>query len=152
MLSTLPAAAQDSSTYALEFVRAAQVGSATKPMTVVVLKVTPLVPDFKLVMSMRLAYDIGHGGMELEAQSSADMRFTVYGNDVESKSRTVYEFVKDKVDLAAEKDIYLLRIDFRNLSTEPITDMWLRYGLWEGSDAEVRHEKEFRFVVEDLRE
>lgn len=143
--------AQDSPSYKMEFVRSAMVRAGDQSMLVAVLKVTPTVPDFKLVLSMRLGYDIGDGERSLDVQQSPDIRFTVYGADVESKSKKVYEFVKDKVDLNSDKDIYLLRIDFHNLTAERVKDMWLKYGLWEGENDEIRHEQEFRFAVEDLR-
>ena len=150
-LCSMPLAAQDSSTYKLEFVRAGQVGSQDHPMTVVVFKVTPLVPDFMPVLSMKITYDIGNGEQVVDILKNDNVRMTVYGNDVESKSKKVYEFVKDIVDLPNEKDIFLLRIDFRHLSTEAITAMTVKYGLWEGADNGQRIEQEFAFVVEDLR-
>ncbi|MBP7450725.1 MAG: hypothetical protein KA817_11870 [Flavobacteriales bacterium] len=143
--------AQDSSSYKMEFVRAAMVRAGEESMLVAVLKVTPIVPDFKLVLSMKLSYDLGDGERSMDIQQSPDIRFTVYGADVESKSKKVYAFVKDKVDLNKEKDIFLLRIDFRGLPPDGVKDMWLKYGLWEGENDEIRHEQEFRFAVEDLR-
>ena len=151
VMTPVATCAQDNSSYNLEFVRAAMVRAGEQSMLVAVLKVTPTVPDFKLVLSMRLSYDIGDGERSLDVQQSPDIRFTVYGADVEGKSKKVYEFVKDKVDLNREKDIFLLRIDFRELTTDGVKDMWLKYGLWKGENNEIRHEQEFRFAVEDLR-
>lgn len=151
MMGPVTTCAQESSTYKLEFVRAAVVPAGEQSMLVAVLKVTPIIPDFKLVLSMRLSYDIGDGERSMDLQQSPDIRFTVYGADVESKSKKVYEFVKEKVDLINEKDIFLLRIDFRGLPPDGVKDMWLKYGLWEGENNEIRHEQEFRFAAEDLR-
>lgn len=150
LLSSHGACAQDSSSYKMEFVRAGWVTQEGHTMVVVMLKVTPTRPDFKLVLSMRLFYDLGDGKRSMEVKQDPDMRITVYGKDIESKSEVMYRFVKDKVDLQNEKDIYLLRFDFRDVSTERVKDMWFKYGLWEGENDEVRHEQEFRFPVDDL--
>lgn len=150
LLSSNGASAQDSSSYKMEFVRAGWITKEGHNMVVVMMKVTPTSPDFKLVLSMRLFYDFGNGERSMDVQQDPDMRITVYGNDVESKSKVMYRFVKDKVDLQNEKDIFLLRFDFRDASAERVKDMWFKYGLWEGKNDEVRHEQEFRFPVEDL--
>lgn len=151
LMAPMAICAQDSSSYTMEPVRAAIVRTGEKSMLVAVLKVTPTVPDFKLVLSMRLGYDMGDGARSVDVQQEPDVRFTVYGADVESKDKKVHEFVKDKVDLNKEKDIYLLRIDFRGLALDGVQDLWLKYGLWEGVRSDIRHEQEFTFVVEDLR-
>ena len=152
LLSSIPTFAQDTTTYKLEFVRAGWVIKESHTMVVVMLKVTPTSPKFKPVLSMKLSYDIGDGERSMEVHDNPDIRITVYGNDVESKSKVMYRFVKDKVDLENEKDILLLRFDFRDLTPDRVTDMWFKYGLWEGENNEVRHEQEFRFAVEDLTE
>ena len=150
LLSCLPTFAQDSTTYKLDFVRAGWVVMKSHNMVVVVLKVTPTSPAFKPVLSFKLSYDIGDGERSMAVSDNPDIRITVYGNDVESKSKIIYKFVKDKVDLENEKDILLLRFDFRDLTPDRVQDMWFKYGLWEGENSEIRHEKEFRFAVDDL--
>ncbi len=143
--------AQAVGSYTMDFVRAAMVKADGQPMLVVVLVVTPLVDDFKLVLSMKLSYDLGDGERSIELQRSPGISIHVYDKDVESKSTKVYRFVKDRVDLRTEKNIFLVRFDFRDLGTETVKDMWLKYGLWEGENDEIRHEQEYRFPVEDLR-
>lgn len=150
LCASAPAKAQDSSTYKLEFVRAGWFVKDSHNMVVVVLKVTPTSPDFKPVLSFKLSYDIGDGERSMAVSDNPDIRITVYGNDVESKSKVIHRFVKDRVDLENEKDILLLRFDFRDLTPDRVTDMWFKYGLWEGEHDEIRHEKEFRFAVDDL--
>lgn len=152
LLSSLPTFAQDSTTYKLDFVRAGWVVMKSHNMVVVVLKVTPTSPAFKPVLSFKLSYDIGDGERSMAVSDNPDIRITVYGNDVESKSKIIYKFVKDKVDLENEKNILLLRFDFRDLTPDRVKDMWFKYGLWEGENDEIRHEQEFRFAVDDLSE
>jgi hypothetical protein len=149
MLIPATVSAQDPSTYKMDLVRAAWVGSE-HPYMVVVFKITPTVPDFKLVLSMRLTYDIGDGEKILDIQKTTNARMSVYGNNVQEKSLKLYNFVKDKVDLNADKDLMLLQIDLRKISAERVARMKLKYGLWEGENSEVRHEKEYDFAVEDL--
>jgi len=121
-------------------------------MVVVVLKVTPTSLDFVPVLSFKLSYDIGDGERSMAVSDNPDIRITVYGNDVETKSKVIHRFVKDRVDLENEKDILLLRFDFRDLTPDRVQHMWFKYGLWEGENDEIRHEKEFRFAVDDLSE
>jgi hypothetical protein len=151
-LCSMPLAAQDSSTYKLDFVRAGWFVKDSHNMVVVVLKVTPTSPDFVPVLSFKISYDIGDGERSMAVSDNPDIRITVYGNDVETKSKVIHRFVKDHVDLENEKDILLLRFDFRDLTPERVQDMWFKYGLWEGENNEIRHEKEFRFPVEDMGE
>ena len=141
--------AQDTPTYKMDLVRAAWVGSE-HPYMVVVFKITPTVPDFKLVLSMKFAYDIGDGEKVLDVLKSGNIRMTVYGSDVQEKSQKLYNFVKGKVDLNSDKDLMLLQIDLRNISEERVARMKMKYGLWEGKNSEVRHEKEYDLGVEDL--
>ncbi len=150
LFSSVPANAQDSTTYKLDFVRAGWFVKDSHNMVVVVLKVTPTSPDFVPVLSFKISYDIGDGERSMAVSDSPDIRITVYGNDVESKSKVIHRFVKDRVDLENEKDILLLRFDFRDLTPDRVTDMWFKYGLWDGENNEIRHEKEFRFAVDDL--
>ena len=152
VLSSLPTFAQDTTTYKLDFVRAGWFVKDSHSMVVVVLKVTPTSLDFVPVLSFKLSYDIGDGERSMAVSDNPDIRITVYGNDVETKSKVIHRFVKDRVDLENEKDILLLRFDFRDLTPDRVQHMWFKYGLWEGENDEIRHEKEFRFAVDDLSE
>lgn len=141
--------AQDSATYKMEMVRAAWVGPSDKSYVVMVFKVTPTVPDFKLVFSMNFTYDAGYGEQVL-AQGSHNIRMAVYDQDVWNTDRKVYRFLENKIDFNAAEPFMLLRVDLRRLPDRNIRHLRVKYGLWEGKDAEVRHEQWFDFPVENL--
>ncbi len=148
LLSSLPTFAQDTTTYKLDFVRAGWVVMKSHNMVVVVLKVTPTSLDFMPVLSFKLSYDIGDGEPSTTKSDNPDICITVYGNDVEIKSKIIYKFVKDKVDLENEKNILLLRFDFRDLTPDRVLRMWFKCGLYVGENDDIRHEKEFRFAMD----
>ena len=151
LLITTPVqhSAQDTSSYEMEALRAGWMSKGGHSQVVTVFKVKPIVEDFKLILSMRVGYDIGEGEQVIDIEQEGRIQITVYGNDVKEKGRIVYEFVKDRVDLEDE-GIYLLKFSFVDISTELIDKMSIRYGLWEGEKAELRNEQLFEFEVEDL--
>lgn len=147
-----PAQGQGKSSYKMDFVRAGWLHSADHDKVMAIFQVTPQTPEFRMVLSMRVAYDIGKGEVLVDMEKDRQARITVYGNDLEKKNKKLYEFVKDKVELNGPTPVYLLRIDILNPSTEKVEHMKVKYGLWEGAKAEIRNEQQYDFAVEDLNE
>lgn len=138
------------STYNLEFIRALQTTTSNANHILAIFKVTPTVPDFKLVLSMRVIYGIGQGEktVNIQKQKEDNIRISIYGSDVAEKHKRIYELIKDKVNMSAEKDIRLLVFDFYNITKEKIDTMTITYGLWESNNTDIRNEKKFDFKVE----
>lgn len=149
LLGSFPAVGQAPSTYKMEFVRAGQVKLAEHGLVTVILKVTPLTDDFKLVLSMRVGYDMGNGAAEVDVEKGNNVRFIVYDTALHEMSRKLRQFIAARTDLKSTKNFFLLRMDFRVPKDERVERMKLRYGLWEGKSDEVRHEQDFDFAVED---
>lgn len=140
---------QDASTYKMEFVRAGRVNLAESGLVTVILKVTPLIDDFKLVLSMRVGYDMGNGAAEVDVEKGNNVRFIVYDTALHKMSEKLRRFIAARTDLGSNRNFFLLRIDFRVPLEERVQRMKLRYGLWEGKNDDIRHEQDFDFVVED---
>lgn len=150
LLASFPAVGQAPSTYKMEFVRAGRVDLAGSGMVTVILKVTPLTDDFKLVLSMRIGYDMGNGAAEVDVEKGKNVRFIVYDTSLHEMSKKLRQFIAARTDLRSNKNFFLLRIDFRVPLEESVKRMKLRYGLWEGKNDEIRHEQDFDLVVEEV--
>ncbi|MBP8823719.1 MAG: hypothetical protein KBH07_08755 [Flavobacteriales bacterium] len=135
----------------MEFVRAGQVKLADHSLVTVILKVMPLTDDFKLVLSMRVGYDMGNGAAEVDVEKGNNIRFTVYDTALHEMSKKLRQFIAARTELKSKKNFFLLRMDFRVPRDERVERMKLQYGLWEGKNDEIRHEQMFDFVVEDAR-
>lgn len=149
LLAFFPAHGQAPSTYKMEFVCAGQVKLAEHSLVTAILKVTPLTDDFKLVLSMRVGYDMGNGAAEVDVEKGNNVRIIVYDTALHEMSRKLRQFIAARTDLRSTSNFFLLRIDFRVPRDERVERMKLRYGLWEGKNDDVRHEQDFDFAVED---
>lgn len=149
LVGSFPAVGQTPSTYKMEFACAGQVQLADHGLVTVILKVTPLTDDFRLVLSMRVGYDMGNGAAEVDVEKGNNVRFTVYDTAMREMGRKLRQFIAARTDLKSTKNFFLLRMDFRIPKDERVEHMKLRYGLWEGKNDEVRHEQDFDFAVEE---
>lgn len=150
VLLTANLAAQDSATYKMDLIRAGWVGPAGRAYMVLVFGITPLVPDFELVLSMKFTYDVGQGEVVLD-EHSRKIRMAVYdAKSVHEKDPKVYRFVRDKVDLNAHPDMFLLRVDLRGIAPEGLAQARVKYGLWEGPGSTVRRERWFECALDNL--
>jgi hypothetical protein len=142
--------AQEPSSYQMDFVRAGWLKDrAGQKQIVAVFKITPLIEDFQFILSMRVFYTLHGQEQAVDIEKHDNVRFHIYGNNVETKKPILHEFIKHHVDLGRD-DIFLLEMFFTNLGVEPIGRMSITYGLWESHDDSVRHEQTFEFHVEDM--
>ena len=150
MLATDQISAQEPASYKMEFVRAGWLeGRDGKKMVVAVFKITPLIEDFKMVLSMRLGYGFNSAMNNADVEATDKIKFAVFDNNVAEKAWKTYQLIKDRVDLT-DPNIFLLQMRFFDLEEDNVEDMTIIYGLWEGENSEVRIEQEFNFHVEDL--
>ena len=145
--------AQLEPTYKMEFVKSVQIQSPDKNNILAFFKVTPLIKDFKFVLSMRVTYEIGQGAKTINVQKQKEdkIRFTVYGKDMPQKYPKTYDLIKDKLRLDSLEDPYILKFDFFNITKTQIDTMTILYGLWEGEKMDIRNEKTFNFKVEQIK-
>jgi hypothetical protein len=136
----------------MDFVRAVQHASGNQNDILVFLKVTPTVKDFKLIMSMKITYEMGQGTkiIDIQKQKEDNVRSAVYGKDLKEKNPKMYDLVKDKVNLNTSEELYFIVFNFYSLTKAEIDSMTLKYGLWESDNPDVRNEKTFNFKVEGV--
>ncbi len=137
----------------MEFVRAMQLMSEGSNHILTVFKVTPTIRRFRLIMSIRVTYEIGHGEkvVDVMKQKEDNIRFTVYGKDIAEKNRQLYELTKDKARLDTDENLYLLAFDFYDITTEDIDKMSITYGLWESNHPDTRNETRYDFSVDQMK-
>lgn len=145
--------AQEPTTYKMDFVRACSDSSKNGKNILTLFKVTPIVKDFKLVLSMRVFYQLEKEKEILSflKPNEDNIGIVVYGRNVQEKNKFVYDFIKDRIDLEKENDeVYFIAFIFHNITKEIVEKMSITYGLWESDNLNVRHEKRYDFMVEQV--
>ncbi len=152
ILLTTVISAQQNATYNIDIVKSVQYASENQNHILAILKVAPTVQDFKLILSMRVTYDIGHGThvVNLLKQREDNIRITIYGNDLPQKNIKLYNLIKDSVSLNSSEDTRLIVFDFQDITKTQIDNMTMIYGLWEGVNEDIRTEKAFNFKVDKM--
>ena len=122
---------QQPSTYNLDLVRSVQFTSDNQNHILTILQVTPKIKDFKMVLSMKVTYEIGQGKkvIDLQKQKENNIRVTIYGRDLAQKNQKLYDLVKDSLNLNTDEDIRLIVFDFSNLTKTAVDNMTMIYGL-----------------------
>lgn len=144
--------AQKKSSYNIEFVHAVQYGSDDNNHILTVFKVTPTIKKFKLILSMKVTYEIGKEEkiVDIQKQQENNIRISIYGKTLPEKNPKLYEMIKGKINLETKEDISFIIFDFFNVTIEQIDKMSITYGLWESNNQNVRNEKRFDFNVEQI--
>jgi len=154
MITVLPLRnyAQESSTYKMKFVRACQDSSDKGNYIMAVFSVLPTIKDFKLILSMKVTYALGHEkeNVRVLKQNEDNIKIVIYGNSVKEKNTLIYDFIKDSVQLEAQEDLRLIVLYFGNVTKEKVDEMSITYGLWESDNPDVRHENKYDFKVENV--
>jgi hypothetical protein len=154
MIAVLPMRnfAQESSTYKMKFVRACQDSSDKGNYIMAVFSVLPTIKDFKLILSMRVTYALGHEkeNVTVLKENEDNIKIHIYGTTVKEKNPLVYDFIKDSVQLETEEDLRLIVLYFHNVTKEKVDEMSITYGLWESDNPDVRHENKYDFKVESV--
>ncbi len=143
---------QQTPTYKIDFVRSAQFTSGDQNHILVILAVTPTVKNFKMILSMRVTYEIGQGTKVIDVlkQKEKNIRITIYGKDIPEKDQKIFNLIKDRINMNAAEDMSLIVFDFYNITKEKVDSMSIIYGLWEGKNEDIRNEKTFTFKVDNI--
>ncbi len=145
--------AQKPSSYKMDFIRACTDSSEKENYIIAVFKVLPIINDFKLILSMRVIYAFGHRKENIVVlkENEDSIKIIIYGKSVEEKSKWMYNFIKDKVDLKTEQDLRLIVFYFKNLTNKKVDEMSITYGLWESNNDKIRNENKYDFKVENCK-
>ena len=144
--------AQENSSHTMNFVRAVQFESEGRNHILVVFKVVPIISNFKLILSMRVAYSIGHGEkvVDIQKQKEDNIRIVVYGKDIEKRNEKLYNLIKDRVHVENAENVRFITFDFYDVTEEKIDRMKITYGLWESGNSNIRNEQEYNFTVDQI--
>ena len=144
--------AQHGPSYNMEFVRAIQFKSEDRNHILVVFKVIPTIKKFKLILSMKVTYEIGQGekSVNVQKQTKDNIRIVIYGKDLAEKNKKLYALIKDQIQLETDEDVRLITFDFYDITTELINKMSITYGLWESNNPDIRNEARYNFTVEQV--
>jgi hypothetical protein len=136
----------------MEFIRAVQFNSDEHNHILTIFKVTPTIKKFKLILSMKVTYEIAQKEISVDVQKQAEdnIRIVIYGKDVKEKNQMVYDLIRDKIQLDNNEDLYLVTFDFYDITREKIDNMSITYGLWESNNMNIRNEKRYDFNVEKI--
>ena len=98
---------QEPLTYKMDLVRAVQFTSENQHHILTILKVTPTVKDFKMIMSMRVTYEIGQGSKVIDVQKQKEDKISIaiYGTDMAQKNSKLFELVQDRLNLNTQEDV-----------------------------------------------
>ncbi len=138
--------------YNLNLIGAVTTDSTDQNDVLAVFAVTPInEEDFRPVLSMKITYKVDgeeEKVVDLQRQTEKKVRVIIYGKNVQEKDPMIYQLVKDKVDLAGKKDLFLLAFSFNDISKNKVNKMNIRYGLWEKRNNSIRFEQDFNVDVQ----
>ncbi len=145
--------AQEQASYSMDFLRAVQITKEDKNYIIVVFRVTPTIEDFKLIMSMRVFYELGNGEkmIDVQKQKEDNIKIQIFGKDIESKNKAMYNLIKSRLSGEILEKESLIVFQFSDVTKEKVEKMSMTYGLWETKDSNIRHEKRYDFNVEAFK-
>lgn len=109
----------------------------------VILKVSPTIEDFKLIVSTKVEYSFGRKKLKTNIQKDPNVHITVYGDSFLMKNAKLFKPIKK--DLEVDKDEFLLVFTFSNIKGKHLAEGHLKYGLWESNNSDIRNEQTFIF-------
>ncbi len=140
---------QKPSSYKMEFVRSCADSTEKGKHIMAVFSVIPNVKKFKLILSMKVTYQLQKGPeiISVLKQNEDNIKIVVYGKNLEG-NKPLYDFIKDKINLNTEEDLRLIVFYFNNITKENADEMSITYGLWESNNTNIRNEKKYDFNIE----
>lgn len=105
----------------------------------------------KLIISGKLTYSLGDNGKEkteILGQGPNKHTVTVYGKDVEVKSKYIYDLIKDNPNFSADDNVRFIVFTLRNLADKYVDKMTFTYGLWEPLDESKRIETRYEINID----
>ena len=146
--------AQEKPSYQMDFIRAGYKIKNDKPQITTVLRVTPTIDNFKLILGTKIGLDMGDGLRTFDFRKEKDplVQAIVYDPNFEEKDKELYQFIKSAPAFSKEGEFFYIVFNLTGPSVKKTDEMKLTYGLWETNNTDVRHEKEFTFKVEEFKQ
>ena len=137
---------QEKSSYQMTLVKV--IDKEAKKEVVVILKVSPMIENFKLIVSGRIEYAFGRKSIQSNIQNDPNTQIVVYGEDFPTKAPELYSLIKNDVQIG--EDEFLLVFYFSNIKGRDLAEGYFKYGLWESDNPDVRNEQTFFFVEKEI--
>ncbi|MFB1022511.1 MAG: hypothetical protein QMC40_07105 [Vicingaceae bacterium] len=144
--SNLIALGQENSSYEMNLVKV--IDKEIENKVVIVMKVSPTIEDFKLIISGRTEYSFGRKTIISDLQKDPKSRIVVYGHNISTKAPELYNLIKD--GLKIEEEDFLLVFIFSNIKGKDLAEGFFKYGLWESNESDVRNEQTFVFGENEI--
>lgn len=137
---------QDASSYNMSLVKVIDQKKTHKVS--VILKVTPTIEDYTLILSGKIEYSFGRKVLKSNVQNDAKLKINIYGDDFYNKVPEYFTPVKDQIKM--EENEILLVFTFSKVKGKGLSEGYLKYGLWESDHPDIRNEQIFEFGPQDI--
>jgi hypothetical protein len=136
-------------TFDLEILGAAYTDTVHQNSVVVVFGVTPKsMKDFAPILSMGISYSVNAQSMptrvDIMNQAPKQVRLVIHGENMPTKAPDLYALTGNRIDIALYEEVQFLVFYFDSISEKPITEMVIKYGLWEKNYPRIRVERDFQ--------
>lgn len=132
---------QEESSYKMTLVKV--IDEEQENAVTVILKVSPTIEDFKLIISGRAEYSFGRKSIKTDIQKDPNIQIIVYGDDFATKNPKLSNLLNEDFDMGDED--FLLVFKISNIKGENLVEGYFKYGLWESNNSEIRNEQTFFF-------
>lgn len=131
---------QEQSSYKMTLVKV--INEEQESRVKVVLKVSPTVKNFRLILSGRAEYSFGRKTIQANIQKDPNIQIVIYGDDFQTEVPELYNLLND---LQMGEDDFLLVFNISKAKAKGLEDGHFKYGLWESDNPKIRNEKTFYF-------
>ncbi len=104
--------------------------------------------DFAPILSMGISYSVNAQSMptrvDILNQAPKQVRLVIYGENMPTKAPDLYALTGNRIDIAVYQEVQFLVFYFDSISEKPITEMVIKYGLWEKNYPRIRVERDFQ--------
>lgn len=137
---------QENSSYEMSLIKV--IDKEVEKEVVVILKVSPTIENFKLIVSGRIEYTFGRKTIQSNIQKDPNTQIVVYGQDIPTKAPELYNLIKEGLKIG--EDDFLLVFNFSNIKGKDLAEGSFKYGLWESNNSEIRNEQTFIFGENEI--
>ena len=105
----------------------------------------------KLIISGKLTYNLGNDSQEkteILGQGRNKHLVTIFGNDVEFKSKYIFDLIKDNSNFSTDDNVRFIVFTLRDLTDKYVDKMTFTYGLWEPLDESIRIETKYEITID----
>ena len=128
---------QEESSYKMNLVKVIDNQQLNEAM--VILKVSPTIEDFKLIISARVEYSFGRKSIKTDIQKDPNIRIIIYGDDFATKDPELSILLNEDLEMEDKDSLLLFKIS--NIKEKNLAKGYFKYGLWESNNSEVRNEQ-----------